>query len=384
MIPFILAAIGGGLIANALSNDVNKYAKGGMIAPNGKPSNLTPEQYKLVRTPAFKAWFGDFENDPKNASKVVDENGEPLVVYHGTNNKFNVFNRSIETNYRGKSELIIENEDVDSDEFKKIIDYNDERGGMSVFDEFWFSNINWMPKSKYVLPCFINSKTLYVEENGQGGQGAYNSYYGDGVKITNADGQQGVDYYVVKKSNQIKLADGTNTKFDSSNKDIRYSEGGVIVNKEGVSTDARKGGIFKGKRHSEGGIAVDVKGGSPVEVETDEALIVNNEANSNKTVTLDGKKMTPREVLSTINQSYGGVPIKKQGGTLDTEEMVNKVNSDKEPVVVEGGSIVITRNAILDDKTKHEFNGKSMTNKEILSEVNKMNGGVAFSKGGKV
>lgn len=54
-----------------------------MKAPNGKPSNLTPEQYKLVRTPAFKKWFGDWENDPKNASKVLDKNGEPLVVYRG-------------------------------------------------------------------------------------------------------------------------------------------------------------------------------------------------------------------------------------------------------------------------------------------------------------
>ena len=68
-----------------------KYAEGGLIAPNGKPSNLTPEQYKLVRTPEFKAWFGDWENDPENASKVVDDNGEPLVVYHGTSASFNTF-----------------------------------------------------------------------------------------------------------------------------------------------------------------------------------------------------------------------------------------------------------------------------------------------------
>lgn len=34
-------------------------------------------------SPAFKAWFGD--------SKVVDENGEPLVVYHGTNSSFQEF-----------------------------------------------------------------------------------------------------------------------------------------------------------------------------------------------------------------------------------------------------------------------------------------------------
>ena len=32
-----------------------------LLAPNGKPSNLSPEQYKLVRTPEFIAWFGDFE-----------------------------------------------------------------------------------------------------------------------------------------------------------------------------------------------------------------------------------------------------------------------------------------------------------------------------------
>ena len=30
-------------------------------APNGKKSNLTEEQWVLVRTPAFKKWFGDWE-----------------------------------------------------------------------------------------------------------------------------------------------------------------------------------------------------------------------------------------------------------------------------------------------------------------------------------
>lgn len=71
-----------------------KVKKQNNLAPNGKPSNLTDEQYKLVRTPEFKAWFGDWENDPENASKVVDENGEPLVVYRGdssTNKKGFIF-----------------------------------------------------------------------------------------------------------------------------------------------------------------------------------------------------------------------------------------------------------------------------------------------------
>lgn len=63
-------------------------------APNGKDTNLTEEQWLQVRTPQFKKWFGDWENYPETASKVVDENGEPKVVYHGSRvkDKFTEFN----------------------------------------------------------------------------------------------------------------------------------------------------------------------------------------------------------------------------------------------------------------------------------------------------
>lgn len=61
-----------------------RNSKGQLLAPNGKVSNLTEKQYAQVRTKAFKRWFGDWENNPSEASKVVDENGEPLVVYRGT------------------------------------------------------------------------------------------------------------------------------------------------------------------------------------------------------------------------------------------------------------------------------------------------------------
>lgn len=54
-------------------------------APNGKPTNLNERQWLQVRTPNFLNWFGDWINDPKNASKLVDENGEPLIAHHGTN-----------------------------------------------------------------------------------------------------------------------------------------------------------------------------------------------------------------------------------------------------------------------------------------------------------
>ena len=72
-----------GLLPSEFS-EILPSVKNQLIAPNGNPSNLNQEQHALVRTEQFKEWFGDWENDPENASKVVDENGEPLVVYHGS------------------------------------------------------------------------------------------------------------------------------------------------------------------------------------------------------------------------------------------------------------------------------------------------------------
>lgn len=54
-----------------------------LLAPNGRPSNLNQVQYQQVRTPAFKSWFGNWESG-KSSSKILDENGEPQIMYHGT------------------------------------------------------------------------------------------------------------------------------------------------------------------------------------------------------------------------------------------------------------------------------------------------------------
>ena len=62
-----------------------------MKAPNGNETNLNERQWFQVRTRAFKDWFGDWEKSPEDASKVVDENGEPMVVYHGTDADFTEF-----------------------------------------------------------------------------------------------------------------------------------------------------------------------------------------------------------------------------------------------------------------------------------------------------
>lgn len=64
-----------------------------MKAPNGQATNLNEKQWAQVRTRAFREWFGDWENNPDEASKVIDSNGEPLVVYHGSRENFYEFKR---------------------------------------------------------------------------------------------------------------------------------------------------------------------------------------------------------------------------------------------------------------------------------------------------
>lgn len=73
------------ILAKAPRNSEGKL----LVKPGGPVSNLDERQYAQVRTKAFKDWFGDWENNPSEASKVVDENDEPLVVYHNTPFEFN-------------------------------------------------------------------------------------------------------------------------------------------------------------------------------------------------------------------------------------------------------------------------------------------------------
>lgn len=63
-------------------------AQGELLAPNGVVSNLPENLWRKFRTKTFKDWFGDWENDPENASKALDENGEPAIVFHGTSAVF--------------------------------------------------------------------------------------------------------------------------------------------------------------------------------------------------------------------------------------------------------------------------------------------------------
>lgn len=171
-----------------------------LLAPNGQPSNLTPEQYKLVRSPEFISWFGDWINSPETASKVVDENGEPLVVYHGTNKKFNIFK---ESKYKDWYFFT-----ADIEEAKNFA----ENVGGSVIIQTFLNCRNPNPK-KTNLQIAINKNLLPKE---------YDCHFQGGWDTSN------FRIVVVKNSNQIKLADGTNTTFDANNPDIRYADGGGL------------------------------------------------------------------------------------------------------------------------------------------------------------
>jgi len=191
----------------------NRYEKGGLIAPNGKKSNLTAEQYKLVRTPKFKKWFGDWENDKANSSKVVDENGEPMVVYHRSKNIFYSFDNEKQLNgWLGKGFYFSENKL----EFKK---YGNKL--LSVF-----LNVKNPFKVKGESPTdFLTELQKEFKNNEIDTTQTLKEKYYDGVIYKHWD-YEGI-MFTCFEPNQIKLADGTNTTFDSNNPDIRYKDGGT-------------------------------------------------------------------------------------------------------------------------------------------------------------
>jgi len=68
--------------------DKDKNEKGELlVSPEGKVSNLGKQSelwWKIVRTKSFKIFFGDWQQKDKlSSSKIIDENGEPLVLFRG-------------------------------------------------------------------------------------------------------------------------------------------------------------------------------------------------------------------------------------------------------------------------------------------------------------
>ncbi len=178
-----------------------------MKAPNGKDSKLNERQWLQVRTAAFKDWFGDWENDPEDASKVVDENGEPKVYYHHTNAEFTEFLHS----KKGKTDA----------------------GWLG--SGFYFYGIEDEGKGygKNVMACFLNVREPYYASD----EDMFRLSEADSVEESEAfteelteSGYDGVYYngdfrqeMMVFEPNQIKSATDNRGTFDGNSGDITYS-----------------------------------------------------------------------------------------------------------------------------------------------------------------
>ena len=215
-----------------------EFAKGGetqvLLAPNGKPSNLNATQWYLVRTPEFKKWFGDWENSPNTSSKVVDENGEPLVVYHGTKSDFFVFDLSkagvTDSGLLGKAFYFTPSKQQ-ADFFSKSEQYG-HKGSSKTLECF----LNLKNPVLIQDSIFPDGKTLRdIHPNGITPKSS--TAINKKLKSKKYDGsifvlEDEILQLVAFESNQIKLADGTNTTFDENTNDIRYEKGGLLDNSE--------------------------------------------------------------------------------------------------------------------------------------------------------
>ena len=172
--------------------------------------NDSPVNRKFVEqteTKQFKRWFGD--------SKVVDRDGEPLVVYHATDAEFTVFDRERMGEYTSgntSDEAAIESAKVGF-----WFSENDlrEKTGNEKTMEAYLSLENPMETDLYTMLDALENMTAEeyraeLEDEGY-----------DGLIVE--DQEFGGKSYVVFKPNQIKSATDNVGTFDYFNPDIRYS-----------------------------------------------------------------------------------------------------------------------------------------------------------------
>lgn len=80
-------------VQNGEKIDVEKYSMGSTdnIVQAEFDDNVNRKINKITQSKQFIRWFGDWQNSPAKASKAVDNNGEPLVLYHQTGKEFTTF-----------------------------------------------------------------------------------------------------------------------------------------------------------------------------------------------------------------------------------------------------------------------------------------------------
>lgn len=201
---------------------------------NGE-TELTFHQWKQFRSPEFKAWFGDWENDPENASKVMNERtGEPLVAYHGTGAEFNVFDKNKagtgnDKGLRGKGFYFSPNRTTSESYGEKIIGaYVSLKNPFRPSDftsaeevaEHLINKLSEQGYEDYTVDPFIFNVGNSFSVRSQ--------YAGTFSSILKDAGYDGILYpnrqeIVAFNSNQIKSATDNIGAFSKENDDIRFS-----------------------------------------------------------------------------------------------------------------------------------------------------------------
>lgn len=191
-----------------------------MKAPNGEDTNLTEEQWLYTRSQEFIDWFGDFINDPENSSKVVDSNGDPLIMWSGHLGK--------PSEYKGYDNLYLKHDEYDAIyDSAYFVDNEDIAKSYSTGGAVNFMTI---PKAHQkhitlgsVVPFFLNIRnprtlpellTKHIiskisESNEQGVDGFTGPSAGYPVHM-------GYKTWVIKNDSQIKPASSTDISFSKS------------------------------------------------------------------------------------------------------------------------------------------------------------------------
>ncbi len=224
-----------------------RISKRGLVAPNGKPSKLSPELWVATRLQSFKNWFGDWESSPDTASKVVDENGEPLVVYHGSMQWFRVFNDGKERHQSGAPDGTI----FANDNREIAVSFADYYGGKAEdvildADDARHTRTYWgISRKGGIYPLFMDLKNpLIVDFNGMTWHGEkYDikdvNWYAEEARKNGHDGlvvRNVIDVgfsdtnnvppstdYVAFESNQVKSVTDNRGTFDADSSRIDFS-----------------------------------------------------------------------------------------------------------------------------------------------------------------
>lgn len=176
-------------------------------------SKINMSVQNVTESQQFKRWFGDWQNHPERASKVVNADGTPKVVYHGTNAAFNTFRQENGVYFFSESRDYAES-------------MAEERGGTRVV-EAYLSIRNplyvRMQERSFTDPT---QEARYIRQAKSEGR--------DGVVFVLDSGNELVDdtFYAAFMPEQIKSATDNVGTFDRNNPDIRYSVKGAEVSRE--------------------------------------------------------------------------------------------------------------------------------------------------------